>query len=68
MTRYYFTFMQKQTLLKKKYVVLTGTTLGTRKEMWKNFGSKWAHQYSEDEWLEDGVFTQAAKYNLTELK
>lgn len=66
--RWYFTFMEKQNLLKNKYVVIEGTYSEARQKMFNNFGSTFAFQYSEEEWVEEDGQTQDEKYNLTELK
>lgn len=65
--KYYFTFMQKQSLLKNKFVVIEADYIEARKIMCKNFGDQWGFQYDEDSWrLEDGR-TQAQAYMLREL-
>jgi hypothetical protein len=60
---WYFTFCQKQTLLRNKYVKIFGTFLGAREIMFQNFGEKWGFQYSEEEFK-----GQVRKYSLGELK
>lgn len=35
-----------------KYVRIKGTFESAREEMFKRYGSKWAFQYSEEEWEE----------------
>lgn len=66
--KYYFTFTQKQSLLKDKYIVVEGTFGEAREQMFENFGAKWAFQYNEQEWIMDDGRTQAEAFNLTELK
>ena len=65
--RWYFTFMQKQTKLKDKYVVFDGPYTEARRQMTENFGDKWGFQYSEEEWLEKDGRTQAERFGLTEI-
>lgn len=65
--KYYFTFMQKQTLLKNKYIVIEGTYEEARAIMVKNFGDKWGFQYDEAGWRLDDGRTQAQAFRLREL-
>lgn len=67
MAKYYFTFMQKQTLLKNKFVVIEGTYQEAREIMVANFGDKWAFQYDEKGWLLDDGRTQQQAFMLREL-
>ena len=67
MAKYYFTFMQKQTLLKNKFVVIEGTYQEAREVMVANFGDKWALQYDEEGWLLDDGRTQQQAFMLREL-
>ncbi|MCK5117859.1 MAG: hypothetical protein KAR44_14790 [Candidatus Aegiribacteria sp.] len=39
-----------------------------RKEMFEQFGDKWAFQYTEETWKLKNGKTQAEEYDLTELK
>lgn len=67
MAKYYFTFMQRQPLLKNKFIVFEGTYQEAREQMVANFGDLWGFQYDEKGWiLEDGR-TQAQAYMLREL-
>ena len=67
MKKYYFTFMQTQNKLKNKYVTFWGSYAEARAKMVANFGTLWAFQYSEEEWMMEGK-TQAEHFNLTEIK
>lgn len=63
---YYFTFGVGDEENAYKYVKISGTDDSAREKMFKNFGPKWAFQYSEEKFLElrkNGRFI-----NLTELK
>lgn len=63
--KYYFTFMQRQTKLKNKFVVFEGTYSEAREQMVENFGSLWAFQYDEKQWEKDN---QVELYGLEEIK
>lgn len=66
--KYYFTFMQKQSALKDKYVVIEGTFISTRKAMGRKYDDQWAFQYDEKGWLMPDGKTQAEHFGLTEIK
>ena len=59
---WYFTFMQKQADLKNKFVRIEGSYEEARMKMVERFGSSWANQYSEEEFL-----PQIKDYGLTEI-
>ncbi len=63
--KWYFTFMQRQTKLKNKFVVFEGTFAEARQQMNENFGTLWAFQYDEKEWKKDN---QVELYGLEEIK
>lgn len=67
MAKYYFTFMQRQPLLKNKFIVFEGTYQEAREQMVANFGDLWAFQYDEQGWVLDDGRTQAQAYMLREL-
>lgn len=68
MKKYYFTFMQRQTKLRNKYVTFWGATENeAREKMRESFGNMWAFCYDEKGWIMDGK-TQAEIYGLTEIK
>lgn len=66
--KYYFTFMQKQTGLKDKFIVFEGGYIETRKAMSRRYQDQWAFQYSEEQWILPNGKTQAEEYGLTEVK
>ena len=59
---WFFTFMQSQTALKNRYIKFAGSYEEARLAMVANFGTKWANQYSEEEFL-----PQIKDYGLTEI-
>ena len=61
---WYFTFCQKQSLLKNRFVKIHGTFNEARSIMMDNFGTLWAFQYSEEEWKESN---QEERFNLKEV-
>lgn len=63
--KWYFTFMQRQKILKDKFVVIEGDAETARKIMVENFAHLWAFQYSEKEWQEKD---QVQMFNLKEIK
>lgn len=67
MAKYYFTFMQRQPLLKNKFIVFEGTYQEAREQMVANFGGLWAFQYDEKGWLLDDGRTQQQAFMLREL-
>jgi len=62
---FYFTFGSAH-MYPFGYIELKGTYSSTREEMFKHFGDKWAFQYSEDDWNEEGE-PQNKTYNLTKI-
>lgn len=60
---WYFTFMQKDTKNKDKYVRIEGSYGMARAIMIDAFGEYWAFQYSKKEFL-----PQIKQFHLTELK
>ena len=63
--KWYFTFMQRQKILKDKFVVIEGDAETALKIMVENFGHLWAFQYSEREWQDKD---QVQMFNLKEIK
>ena len=63
MERYFFTFGFGSEDKDKYFVIDAIDYIEARRIMFERFGTKWAFQYSEQEF--DG---QAEKYDLTELK
>lgn len=59
---WYFTFMQKQSLLKDRYVKIYGTMKEARKIMFENFGDNWANCYTCQNFE-----SQIQKFGLREL-
>jgi len=54
--------MQSQEELRNKFVCISGEFDEARMKMFKVYGSKWAFQYSEEEFK-----GQVQKYNLEEI-
>lgn len=66
MERYYFTFGMGQPN-QNCYHVIVGTYDEAREKMNERFNRVWGFQYSEGEWMENGI-SQAERYNLTEIE
>lgn len=68
MKKYYFTFMQRQTKLRNKYVTFWAKDENeAREKMHESFGAMWSFVYDEKGWTIEGK-TQAEIYGLTEIK
>jgi len=68
MQKWYFTFGSGQ-VNQGKYVVIEATSEDlARKKMFDRFGSEWAFQYSESEWIDYYGISQAERYEYEELK
>jgi len=65
--KYYFTFCQRLPTKNCFIVFESDNYYDARKQMVERFGSEWAFQYDENEWVEDGI-SQQERYNLTELR
>jgi hypothetical protein len=59
---YYFTFMQKQPLLKHCYVKINGTYNEAREKLYSIIKDKWGFQYPEADFL-----PQIDKWHLKEV-
>lgn len=65
MEKYYFTFGIGQSLLANRYVEIEAENYEAAREiMIESFGTKWAFQYTEEEWTAKNI---AAKYGLVKL-
>lgn len=65
MEKYFFTFGIGQTLLANRYVEIEAENYEAAREiMVESFGTKWAFQYTENEWIEKNIET---KYQLVKL-
>lgn len=65
MEKFYFTFGIGQSLLANRYVVIEAENYEAAREiMVESFGTKWAFQYTEEEWAAAKI---AAKYGLVKL-
>ena len=65
--KFYFTFGFGQLHENGFHVIESNDANSARETMVDRFGTKWAFQYTEAEWTEDGV-TQQEKDGLREVK
>lgn len=65
---YYFTFGFGQKYEGKFVKITAESYMDARAKMVDRFGTKWAFQYSEDEWVNENGVTQQDEFNLIELK
>jgi hypothetical protein len=65
---YYFTFGVGQKYEGKFVKITAESYMDARAKMVDRFGTKWAFQYSEDEWVNENGITQQDEFNLIELK
>lgn len=65
---YYFTFGVGQKYEGKFVKIIAESYMDARAKMVDRFGTKWAFQYSEDEWVNENGITQQDEFNLIELK
>lgn len=68
MPKFYFTFGFGQVHENGYYIVSARDRPTARKEMGEKFGSRWAFQYDEEQWVDKNGQSQAEEYNLHEVK
>lgn len=65
MEKYYFTFGIGQSILANRYVLIEAENYEAAREiMLESFGTKWAFQHTENEWIEKNI---ANEYELVKL-
>ena len=67
MSKWYFTFGFGQPHQNGFHVIESDSFGDAREQMMDKFGTVWAFQYDEKQWIVDGV-TQQEKFNLHEVK
>lgn len=70
MKKYYFTFGIGQSLLANRYVEIEAKNYDAAREiMEESFGTKWAFQYTENEWIEKNLAAECGlvKLNVNEF-
>jgi hypothetical protein len=65
---WYFTFMFKQSLLKNRYVKLSGSCKETCSRLYNVIGDKWGMQYDEQQFMPQIVYFHLTEITLDELE
>lgn len=68
MKNFYFTFGVGTTYASRYVVIAADTYEDARNEMFARFGTNWAFQYTEKEWVDEDGISMADDWNLTEMK